>query len=177
MGFFSKLFKSEKDNAKNKPDFSYIAEIAGLITNNDAKVMKNINFCINNPKEYERQWEMRGIKSDDEDFYWLSMRDELEEGGFLFSVDYKCELEDFLWALERLKNYNLIDIDLSGLDLSEDDDVEVWIREINAALNGEACIGVVDIDSDSYELIITTCETYKKISAAAENNGHLIKTF
>ena len=94
---------------------------------------------------------------------------------FLLTINANSKI--FLWALEQLKNYNLIDIDLSGLDLSEDDDAEVWIREINAALNGKACIGVVDIDSDSYELIITTCETYRKISAAAENNGHLIKTF
>ena len=170
MGFFSKLFKSEKDNAKNKPDFSYITEIAGLITENDSGFMKRLNdFLIYTQKE---------CKEKDRDFeYWSGMYDQLEEEGYLFSVDYKCELEDFLWALERLKNYNLIDIDLSGLDLSEGDDVEVWIREINAALNGKACIGVVDIDSDSYELIITTCETYRKISAAAENNGHLIKTF
>ena len=168
MGFLSKLFKSGKNDAGNKPDFSYITEIAGLITENDSGFMKRLNdFLIYTQKE---------CKEKDRDFeYWSGMYDQLEEEGYLFSVDYKCELEDFLWALERLKNYNLIDIDLSGLDLS--DDVEVWIREINAALNGEACIGVVDIDSDSYELIITTCETYKKISAAAENNGHLIKTF
>ncbi|MFR0880689.1 MAG: DUF6630 family protein [Oscillospiraceae bacterium] len=170
MGFLSKLFKSGKNDSGNKPDFSYITEIAGLITENDSGFMKRLNdFLIYTQKE---------CKEKDRDFeYWSGMYDQLEEEGYLFSVDYKCELEDFLWALERLKNYNLIDIDLSGLDLSEDDDVEVWIREINAALNGKACIGVVDMDSDSYELIITTCETYRKISAAAENNEHLIKTF
>lgn len=170
MGFLSKLFKSEKNDAGNKHDFSYITEIAGLITENDSGFMKRLNdFLIYTQKE---------CKEKDRDFeYWSGMYDQLEEEGYLFSVDYKCELEDFLWALEQLKNYNLIDIDLSGLDLSEDADVEVWIREINAALNGKACIGVVDIDSDSYELIITTCETYRKISAVAENNGHLIKTF
>ena len=41
----------------------------------------------------------------------------------------------------------------------------------------DACICMIDIDSDSYELIITSRDTYNKISDIAENNGHSIKSF
>lgn len=39
-----------------------------------------------------------------------------------------------------------------------------------------ACICMIDIDSDSYELIIASLEVYKKISAIAKNNGYSIIT-
>ena len=52
MGLFSKIFKSpEKEDKKH--DFSYIAEIAALITSDNAEVMEKINYCISNPEEYE----------------------------------------------------------------------------------------------------------------------------
>ena len=153
MGLFSKIFKSpEKEDKKH--DFSYIAEIAALITSDNAEVMEKINYCISNPEEYEVQWATNGIDYGSKDFGWINLISELEESGYLFSVDFKCELEDFLYALEQIKTYSLIDID--------------------AALNGKALICTVDVDSDSYELIIVSADVYNIISDAAESNGHKI---
>lgn len=45
----------------------------------------------------------------------------------------------------------------------------------DSALKG-ACICMIDIDSDSYELIIANLDVYKKISAIAKNNGYSIIT-
>lgn len=173
MGLFSKIFKSPEKEDK-KQDFSYIAEIAALITSDNAEVMEKINYCISNPEEYEVQWATNGIDYGSKDFGWINLISELEEGGYLFSVDFKCELEDFLWALEQIKTYSLIDIDLSSLDLDENGDVTSWGRKINAALNGKALICTVDVDSDSYELIIVSADVYNIISDAAESNGHKI---
>lgn len=175
MGLLDKLFGKEKD--KPEKDFSFIEEIAGLITSNDENVMNYIRLCINSPKEYEQQYEMRGLENYKPDFKWLCMRDELEEGKYLFSVDYNCGLEDFLWALSQIKSYSLIESTVSKLKLDESQDIEAWGEEINFALKDEAFLCMVDIDSDSYELIIVNHDVYEKIYSIAKNNGYSIEEF
>lgn len=168
MGLFGRLFKSEnRQSGIDKQDFSYISEIAGLITENDSGFVKRLNdFLIYTQKECE----------EDRDFeYWTGMVDELEEEGYLISVDYKCELEDFLWALSQINNYSLIESTVSGLAFDESQTPEEWGREINLALNGKAFVCAVDIDSDSYELIIVHADVYEKISSIAKANGHSIE--
>ncbi|MBQ3565599.1 MAG: hypothetical protein IJA12_00320 [Oscillospiraceae bacterium] len=173
MGLFSKLFSKKTEEEK---DLSFIKEIAGLITENDENVMKHVHLCISNPTEYECQYEMRGTEKNDPNFNWLCMIDELEEGGWLFSADYKSEPEDILWGLSQLKSYHLIEKYIPEIDLTKIDDAETLAQEINLAVN-DAFVCMIYIDSDSYELIIVTHEVYEKISAIAENNGHSIEIF
>ena len=159
MGLFERLFKTDK-NENEKKDLSYIYKITELITNNNSGIINALKENI--------------MKSDSDDDCWLSMVDLLDEEGYAFGIDYKCELEDFLWALKQLKTYSLIDINLSSLNLNENEDVESWGEEINTALGGRAYICMIDIDSDSYELIIVNSDVYEKISHIAESNGHTI---
>lgn len=157
MGLFERLFKTDKNEKK---DLSYIYKITELITNNNSGIINALKENI--------------MKSDSDDDCWLSMVDLLDEEGYAFGIDYKCELEDFLWALKQLKTYSLIDINLSSLNLNENEDVESWGEEINTALGGRTYICMIDIDSDSYELIIVNADVYEKISHIAESNGHTI---
>ena len=157
MGLFERLFKTDKNEKK---DLSYIYKITELITNNNSGIINALKENI--------------MKSDSDDDCWLSMVDLLDEEGYAFGIDYKCELEYFLWALKQLKTYSLIDINLSSLNLNENEDVESWGEEINTALGGRAYICMIDIDSDSYELIIVNADVYEKISHIAESNGHTI---
>ena len=157
MGLFERLFKTDKNEKK---DLSYIYKITELIPNNNSGIINALKENI--------------MKSDSDDDCWLSMVDLLDEEGYAFGIDYKCELEDFLWALKQLKTYSLIDINLSSLNLNENEDVESWGEEINTALGGRAYICMIDIDSDSYELIIVNADVYEKISHIAESNGHTI---
>ncbi|MFR1840797.1 MAG: DUF6630 family protein [Oscillospiraceae bacterium] len=157
MGLFERLFKTDKNEKK---DLSYIYKITELITNNNSGIINALKENI--------------MKSDSDDDCWLGMVDLLDEEGYAFGIDYKCELEDFLWALKQLKTYSLIDINLSSLNLIENENVESWGEEINTALGGRAYICMIDIDSDSYELIIVNADVYEKISHIAESNGHTI---
>ncbi|MFR7906776.1 DUF6630 family protein [Porcipelethomonas sp.] len=159
MGLFERLFKTDK-NENEKKDLSYIYKITELITNNNSGIINALKENI--------------MKSDSDDDCWLGMVDLLDEEGYAFGIDYKCELEDFLWALKQLKTYSLIDINLSSLNLIENENVESWGEEINTALGGRAYICMIDIDSDSYELIIVNADVYEKISHIAESNGHTI---
>ncbi len=138
--------------------------------------MKHVHLCISNPTEYECQYEMRGIEKSDPNFNWLCMIDELEESGYLFSADYKSEPEDILWGLSHLKSYHLIEKFIPEIDLTKIEDLAVLAQDLYTTVK-DAFVCTIDIDSDSYELIIVTHEVYEKISPIAENNGHSIEIF
>lgn len=173
-----------------REECKYLAEIAALISKNDAEVVKAVEFAIDNPKKYLKRnaerFDDRSIDFSDEDFtdefepeelLFLAMVDELDRGGYAFEVDWKCGLEDFIWSLEQMKPYGLISDVISHLEFDEDNDVETWGKTLNAALGDRARLGYIDIDSDSYVLIIVTPEVFAKISEIAEDNGHSVVTF
>lgn len=160
-------------------NFSFIADIARLISSDDPQLMGKLGKMIANPKEYLEENADRyderflDIEEDDPDtLMWIGLVDELSEHGYLYSVDWKCEAVDFKWALSQLKSGNVI----PEMELDETEDVVEWGKIINSKLS-EYCICWVDIDSDSYELIIVTAETYDEISNIAKNNGHRIVKF
>ena len=186
MGLFGKLLGGKNNNdsePKNKePNFSYIAELARLISSDDTQLMKKIDRMITSPAMYfednvghydERCVDVNGTDADT--LMWIGLVDELSEHGYLFGVDWKCEAADLKWALSQLKSGYVIP-DLSGSVLDESKDIVEWGAVFNGKLP-DHCVCWVDIDSDSYELIIVTTEVYDKISKIAESNGHRIVKF
>ena len=160
-------------------NFSFIADISRLISSDDPQLMEKIGKMITNSEEYLEENADRyderflNIEEDDPDtLMWIGLVDELSEHGYLYSVDWKCEAQDFKWALSQLKSGGVI----PDMELDETEDVVEWGKIINGKLP-EHCICWVDIDSDSYELIIVTAETYDNISDIAKNNGHRIVKF
>ena len=95
MGLFSRLFSSNR-SAESKRNFSYIIDIAALITNNDAEIMGNLQKCVDDPLGYGREnserYAERGIDISDEtdinEICWIGMVDELAENGYLFTDDF-----------------------------------------------------------------------------------------
>lgn len=184
----NRLNKFLKDYEREECE--YFAEIAALISKNDAEVVKAVKSAIDNPKRYLKQnaerFDNRSIDFSDEDFIdefepeellFLAMVDELDSHGYAFEVDWKCSVEDFVWSLEQMKTYGLISDVISPLELDEDGDVETWGKTLNAALGDRARLGYIDIDSDSYVLIIVSPEVFAKISEIAVENGHSIVAF
>lgn len=180
MGLFGNLF-GKKEGGKG--GYSHISEIAELLTDNET-VHANLKRALAEPDKYfsENEWRYaeRGVvvgKTDRKTLYWLALVDELAEGGSVFEVDYKCELDDFTGALERLNNYALVENALSSVKLNEDEDIEAWGGELNSVLGGKAFVCYIDIDSDSYPLVIVSGETLEKARKLAENNGQRIEDF
>lgn len=178
MGLFGKIFGSSNKN-NEKPDFSFIADIARLISPDDVQLMEKIEQMLSNSGKYfnenagrydERFLDVR--ETDTDTLMWIGLADELSEHGYLYSVDWKCEAGDFKWALSQLKSGDVI----PDIGLDESKDVVEWGALINGKLP-EHCICWVDIDSDSYELIIVTNKAYDKVSKIAESNGHRIVKF
>ncbi len=189
MGFLDRFFggsrsaENVKDKQFEKNDFSVILEIAELISSNNKAVSDRLKFCVERPEEYfsecSERYTERGIDVNNREkntLYWIGMVDELAEQGFLFSVDWNCELEDFLWAMEQIKTYPLISDEISSITFDENCDILEWGRRVNEAV-GKARLCWVDIDSDSYELIIVTTEALEKIASLAPKTGYSVKAF
>lgn len=170
-------------------DCEDFCNIASLISSNNNEIAKQLDFAVSEPEKYLKEnaqqfWE-RSIDFEDcdsadefepEELLFLAMTNELEKHGYAFEVDWKCELDDFLWALKQIKTYDLISEVISGLDLSENGNVEEWGEKINNALDGKAMIGAIGINSDSYPLIIVSAETLEKIQELAKKKGQIIES-
>lgn len=179
MGLFKKDLLKEIFKDYEREDHEDIFETAKLISGNDAEVMTAMEAALSDPvkylKETAEQFSERGIEFDDEDsfedldadeFLYLGMVNELEEHGYAFEFDYKCGLEDLLWGLEQTKNYSTIADVISTIELNEKDDIEVWGKSLNEALdnNGDkARLIYIDIGSDSYPVAVVTADTLEKI--------------
>lgn len=183
MGLFGNLFGKKEGGRGVKGGYCYILEIAGLLTNNET-VHANLRSALDNPEKYfsENEWRYaeRGVvigKTDRKTLYWLALVDELAEGGSVFEVDYKCGLDDFTGALERLNNYGLVEGSLSSVKLNEDEDIEAWGEEINLALGEKAFVCYIDIDSDSYPLVIADGGALDRLQKLAADNDQKIEGF
>lgn len=117
----------ERLAAPIKTDFTFVTEIAALISNNDQEVMNNLADAIKDPRKYfkknSKRFRVHDMEIDDyvftkkeafdyarsmDEILWVAMIDELNAGGYLLEVDSDCEIEDFIEELKRLKAYDLI---------------------------------------------------------------------
>lgn len=176
MGLFKKDPLKAIFDDYEREDHEDIFETAKLISGNDPGVMTAMEAALSDPVKYIKEtaelFSERGIELDDEgsfedldadEFLFLGMVNELEEHGFAFEFDYKCEVEDFLWGLEQLNNYGLIEDVIKSVKLDRSDDVEAWGKLINEALGDKAKLVYISIDSDSYPIAVVSADLMEEI--------------
>ena len=176
MGLFKKDPLKVIFEDYDRTDCEDILETAKAISGNYRRVTADINEALNDPKKFVKQnakrFDERFIDINDEEIIdeldademlFLAMLDELEAFDYAFEFDWKCALEDFLWGLSQIKNYDLIKDVVRKLELNEEDNIEQWGKQINKALDGTAYICYMHIDSDSYPLTIVSPEAFEKI--------------
>lgn len=176
MGLFKKDPLKEIFEDYDRADCEDILETAKAISGNDRRVAAAVDAALADPKKYIKQnakrFDERFINIGDEDIIdefdaeellFLAMLDELEAFDYAFEFDWKCSLEDFMWGLTQIKNYELIKDVVRNPELDEDGDIEQWGKEINKALDGAAYICYMHIDGDCYPLTIVSPEAFEKI--------------
>lgn len=179
MGLFDKLF----GKGKKKDGYSFIADIAALIAP-ESGISEKLSGAFAEPTEYfykvEWRFDARNMvigMVENKTMFWISLVDELAAKEFVFEVDYKCELEDFIHALSRIHSYDTIKAAVDGIQFDENESAEKWGAQINAALGDDAAVCYFDIDSDSYPLVILSGEILPQAQKLAEDNGHKIVKF
>lgn len=161
-----------------------ITGIAREISGENPAVMGAIQDCVSDIKAYCRehseQYKDRNADLASGELMilkWLGMTDILIRHGYAWELDWRCELEDFEFALQEiLKKNEDAGCPLKALGdetLSEDDNITVWCTRFSKACPLSA-VGCIDIDSDSYVIFPTQKTVLDRFWQAAAQIGQKV---
>lgn len=176
MSFLDK-FKNKDNKSKQQDNTIAYQKIIELL-DVDEDTADKLNHCIHDPRAYyeenaENYYE-RGVDSntDDDTIIWLGIVDILIEQGKMFEFDYSVELEDFLYGIREI---NKDDLAYDEDHLGEDSDIVEWFQALYDEWSSRGVvIAGMDIDSDSYCVVLTTQDAFDMLVTEAEKTGHKI---
>ena len=108
---------------------------------------------------------------------WWNLYEKLVSKGYAVELDYKCELEDFIYYVQKLIHNKSLDtsenltINTAGLD--EDQCIMDWCAHINATWKTHKLVDM-DIGTDSFVLMVLSHEEFKTAQELAKELLHRI---
>ena len=108
---------------------------------------------------------------------WWNFYEELLSKGYAVELDCKCELEDFIYFVQKLIDNKSLEIsknltiDTAALD--EDQCIMDWCAQINATWKTHTLVGM-DIGTDSFVLLVLSNEEFKIAQELAKELLHRI---
>ena len=108
---------------------------------------------------------------------WWNFYEELLSKGYAVELDCKCELEDFIYHVQKLIRNKSLDtrenltIDTAALD--EDQCIMDWCSELNSTWANYKLAGM-DIGTDSFVLMVLSNEEFKTAKELAKELLHRI---
>ena len=108
---------------------------------------------------------------------WWNLYEKLVSKGYAVELDYKCELEDFIYYVQKLIHNKSLDtsenltIDTAGLD--EEQCIMDWCAHINATWKTHKLVDM-DIGTDSFVLMVLSNEEFKTAQELAKELLHRI---
>ena len=108
---------------------------------------------------------------------WWNFYEELLSKGYAVELDCKCELEDFIYYVQKLIHNKSLDtsenltIDTAGLD--EEQCIMDWCAHINATWKTHKLVDM-DIGTDSFVLMVLSNEEFKTAQELAKELLHRI---
>lgn len=148
--------------------------LADVLTN-DIDLRTKLKVCAYNPYQYfldhKDMFEDIGLESSDSiPIMWQGLAHELEVAGLAVYMDWKTELEDFLWLLQPLADRQGLSLDQSWCQNS--DSIPLWAQAIDEMWNQEGyCLGSMDLDADGYLLVVMKKEALEEAGALAAKLG------
>ena len=108
---------------------------------------------------------------------WWNLYEELLSKGYAVELDYKCELEDFIYYVQKLIRNKSLDtrenltIDTATLD--EDQVIMDWCASLNSTWENYTLAGM-DTGTDSFVLMVLSNEEFKIAKELAKELLHRI---
>ena len=108
---------------------------------------------------------------------WWNLYEKLVSKGYAVELDYKCELEDFIYYVQKLIHNKSLDtsenltIDTAGLD--EEQCIMDWCAHINATWKTHKLVDM-DIGTDSFVFMVLSNEEFKTAQELAKELLHRI---
>ena len=108
---------------------------------------------------------------------WWNLYEKLVSKGYAVELDYKCELEDFIYYVQKLIHNKSLDtsenltIDTAALD--EDQCIMDWCADLNSTWANYKLVDM-DIGTDSFVLMVLSNEEFKTAQELAKELLHRI---
>ena len=108
---------------------------------------------------------------------WWNLYEKLVDKGYAVELDCKCELEDFIYYVQKLIRNKSLDtsegliIDTAALD--EDQCIMDWCADLNSKWENYTLAGM-DIGTDSFVLMVLSNEEFKTAQELAKELLHRI---
>lgn len=108
---------------------------------------------------------------------WWNLYEKLVSKGYAVELSCKCELEDFIYYVQKLIRNKFLDtsegliIDTAALD--EDQCITDWSADLNATWEAHKLVGM-DIGTDSFVLMVLSNEEFKTAQELAKELLHRI---
>ena len=108
---------------------------------------------------------------------WWNLYEELLSKGYAVELDCKCELEDFIYYVQKLirnKSLNTSEnLTIDPVALDEDQVIMDWCADLNATWDNYTLAGM-DIGTDSFVLMVLSNEEFKTAQELAKELLHRI---
>ena len=161
------------------PDCSLCVEVAYL----DIEQMKSTftelaTLLLGDAKQAKSFMTKAKLRSMEElEDSWWNLYEKLVSKGYAVELSCKCELEDFIYNVQKLIRNKSLDpgedltIDLSALD--EDQVIMDWCADLNSKWENYTLAGI-DIGTDSFVLMVLSNEEFKTAQELAKELLHRI---
>ena len=161
------------------PDCSLCVEVAYLDIDQMRSTFTELaTLLLGNAKQAKSFMTKAKLNSmEDLEDSWWNLYEKLVSKGYAVELDYKCELEDFIYYVQKLIHNKSLDtsenltIDTAGLD--EEQCIMDWCAHINATWKTHKLVDM-DIGTDSFVLMVLSNEEFKTAQELAKELLHRI---
>ena len=161
------------------PDCSSCVEVAYLDINQMRSTFTELATLLlgdaKQAKSFMTETKLRSMEELEDS--WWNLYEKLVSKGYAVELDYKCELEDFIYYVQKLIHNKSLDtsenltIDTAGLD--EEQCIMDWCAHINATWKTHKLVDM-DIGTDSFVLMVLSNEEFKTAQELAKELLHRI---
>ena len=157
-----------------------LLSLSRLLAPGDESLQRDLALATNQPGIYLQQHpetEEREVDADDPSLPWIALVDGLITRHMAAEVDHRSDVADVDWNLSQLRNYRLFSAKTRHwLDTTKMEGTGDILRALapHAKKDG-LVIATMDIDSDSYVIVILTKAEYAKATKFAHDLGYQLK--
>ena len=108
---------------------------------------------------------------------WWNFYEKLVSKGYAVELSHKCELEDFIYYVQKLIRNKSLDtsegLTIAPAALDEDQVIMDWCADLNSMWENYTLVGM-DIGTDSFVLMVLSNEEFKRAKELAKELLHRI---
>ena len=161
------------------PDCSSCVEVAYLdIDQTKLTFTELATLLLGNAKQAKSFMTKAKLRSMEElEDSWWNFYEKLVSKGYAVELSHKCELEDFIYYVQKLIRNKSLDTS-EGLTivpsaLDEDQVIMDWCADLNSTWENYTLVGM-DIGTDSFVLMVLSNEEFKRAKELAKELLHRI---